>query len=73
MTYGGRKYLIDICYTLTKTLGVSIEPNFDPDRKGDIKNSDADISKARLLLGCDPDHDFSRGLNEAIEWYKENL
>ena len=73
VAYGGREYLIDIYYTLTKALGVNIEPNFGPDRKGDIKHSNADISKARRLLGYDPDYDFSKGLNEAIEWYKVNL
>lgn len=73
IAYGGREYLIDIYYTLTKALGKDIEPKFGPDRKGDIKHSNADISKARYLLGYDPQYDFERGLNEAIEWYKETL
>lgn len=73
VAYGGREYLIDIYNTLTKALGKNIEPNFGPDRKGDIKHSNADISKGRELLGYDPDYDFAKGLNEAIEWYKENL
>lgn len=73
IAYGGREYLIDIYHTLTKALGKDIEPKFGPDRKGDIKHSNADISKARTLLGYDPDYDFARGLAEAIDWYKENL
>ena len=73
IAYGGREYLIDIYHTLTKVLDKDIEPHFGPDRKGDIKHSNADISKARKLLGYDPDYDFASGLNEAIEWYKENL
>ncbi len=73
VAYGGREYLIDIYYGLTKALGVDVEPNFGPDRKGDIKHSHADISKAKRLLGYDPDWDFSRGIAAAIEWYKENL
>ena len=73
IAYGGREYLIDIYYTLTKALGKDIEPNFGPDRKGDIKHSNANIQKAKDLLGYDPDYDFARGLNEAVEWYKENL
>ena len=73
IAYGGREYLIDIYYTLTKALGKDIEPNFGPDRKGDIKHSNADISAARELLGYDPDYDFAKGLNEAIAWYRENL
>lgn len=73
IAYGGREYLINIYHTLTKALGKNIEPHFGPDRKGDIKHSNADISKARKLLGYDPDYDFAKGLNEAIEWYRENL
>lgn len=73
VAYGGREYLIDIYYGLTKALGIDIEPNFGPDRKGDIKHSNADISKAKRLLGYAPDWDFSRGIAAAIEWYKNNL
>lgn len=35
-------------FGLTKALGVDVEPNFGPDRKGDIKHSNADISKAKI-------------------------
>ena len=73
IAYGGREYLIDIYYTLTKALEKDIEPNFGPDRKGDIKHSNADISAAREMLSYAPDYDFAKGLNEAIAWYKENL
>lgn len=73
IAYGGREYLIDIYYGLTKALNVVIEPIFGPDRKGDIKHSNADISKAKNLFGYDPDWSFERGINAAIEWYKENL
>lgn len=73
IAYGGREYLIDIYEGLTKALGVDIEPIYGPDRKGDIKHSNADISKARRLLGYDPDWSFERGIQAAIGWYKENL
>ncbi|HNX14711.1 MAG TPA: SDR family oxidoreductase [Oscillospiraceae bacterium] len=73
IAYGDQEYLIDIYNSLTKVLGKNIQPIFGPDRKGDIKHSNADISKARNLLGYDPDYSFSKGLNEAISWYKENL
>lgn len=73
IAYGGREYLIDIYYGLTKALGVDIEPNFGPDRKGDIKHSNADISKAKRLLGYDPSYSFKDGIALAIEWYKDNL
>ncbi len=73
VAYGGREYLIDIYYDLTKALGKNIEPHFGPDRPGDIKHSNADISKAKRMLGYDPQYDFAKGLAEAIDWYKANL
>lgn len=73
IAYGGREYLIDIYYELCKALGKEIEPNFGPDRVGDIKHSNADISKAENLLGYHPEYDFASGIALAINWYKENL
>lgn len=70
---GGRVFLIDLYRGLCDALGVSIEPVFGPPRKGDIRDSNADISKARKLLGYDPDYDFEKGIALAIDWYKENL
>ena len=58
---------------LFNALGMDMDPNFGPDRAGDIKHSNADISKARRLLGYDPQWDFRRGIDAAIAWYKENL
>ena len=79
IAYGGREYLIDIYYGLAEALGVKDkdgncpEPNFGPDRAGDIKHSNADISKAKKKLGYEPEWDFERGIQAAIEWYRENL
>ncbi len=73
IAYGGREYLNDIYFGLTKALGVDIQPIYGPDRKGDIKHSNADIGKAKTMIGYDPDWSFQRGIAAAIEWYKENL
>ena len=73
IAYGGREYLIDIYHAICQALGKDIEPIFGPTRPGDIKHSNADISKAKELLGYAPTHNFEQGLKEAIEWYKENL
>lgn len=71
IAYGGREFLIDIYEQLCMALDKKIEAKFGPEREGDIKHSNADISKAIKLLGYDPDYDFAKGLSEAIEWYKE--
>ncbi len=73
IAYGSREYLIDIYYKLCKALDKDIEPIFGPERPGDIRHSNADISKARKLLGYEPGWSFERGIEAAIEWYKENL
>ncbi|WP_442594317.1 SDR family oxidoreductase [Neobacillus sp. D3-1R] len=73
VAYGGREYLIDIYFGLVKALNKDIQPIFGPERKGDIKHSNADISKAKEMLGYEPDWSFERGIEEAIEWYKESL
>lgn len=72
IAYGGQEYLIDIYYMISEALGVEIQPEFGPERPGDIKHSNADISKACKLLGYDPDWDFESGLKESIEWYRCN-
>ncbi len=70
---GGREYLIDVYNQLCDALGTKVEPIFGPERKGDIRDSNADISKARKLLGYDPQIDFAKGIHLAIDWYVKNL
>jgi UDP-N-acetylglucosamine 4-epimerase len=73
VAFGGREKIIDVYYVLCEALGQKIEPLFAPDREGDIKHSNADIGKARELIGYNPTWDFASGISEAINWYKENL
>lgn len=73
VAFGGREYLIDIYHNLCEALGMEVEPVFGPDRAGDIKHSNADIGKAKQMLGYDPSWSFEKGIAAAIEWYKENL
>ena len=73
IAYGGQEYLIDLYNEICKLLGKDIKPNYGPDRPGDIKHSNADISKARKLLGYDPEYSFADGIKLAIDWYKANL
>lgn len=42
-------------------------------RPGDIKHSQADISKAKNTLGYCPSHNLRQGLNEAMPWYLRNI
>ena len=42
-------------------------------RSGDVLHSQADIAKARRLLGYEPSHDLGQGLDEALGWYRQHL
>lgn len=73
IAYGGQVELLDVYRELETLVGVKLEPNFGPDREGDIKHSNADISKASNLLGYEPDYSFTEGIKEAVNWYKKNV
>lgn len=73
IAYGGRETLLDVYHGLTKALQVDIAPIHGPDRAGDIRHSNADISKAKELLGYQPEWSFADGIKEAIVWYRNNL
>lgn len=73
IAYGGREYLIDVYNSLNDALNKHIEPIYGPERVGDIRHSNADISKAKRMLGYEPEYSFAEGVKLAIEWYKENL
>ncbi|RJG08093.1 SDR family oxidoreductase [Noviherbaspirillum cavernae] len=42
-------------------------------REGDVRHSQADISKATTLLGFEPSHRVAEGLKATMDWYKKNL
>ncbi|MET0106698.1 MAG: NAD-dependent epimerase/dehydratase family protein [Sedimenticola sp.] len=45
------------------------EPEYVDFRAGDVRHSQADISKARTLLGYEPTHNFAQGLQETVDWF----
>jgi UDP-N-acetylglucosamine 4-epimerase len=47
----------------------SIKPNYGSFRKGDVRHSLADISRAQNLLEYDPEYDLAQGIKESISWY----
>lgn len=50
-----------------------IEVIHGPNRQGDIPHSLANVDKARVLLGYDPQYNMRNGLKEAVKWYWSNL
>lgn len=55
---------------INKILDTSITPVYEKERKGDVKHSIADISKAKNLLGYEPTTSFEEGLKKTIEIMK---
>jgi nucleoside-diphosphate-sugar epimerase len=67
---GGRISLLELVRALQTILGVDLPPTFGPPREGDVRDSQADIFKARKLLGFDPTTPFDEGLKRTVEWYR---
>ena len=65
---GERISLIGLLQTLNRILGTAIDPIFKESRAGDVRDSQADIDKARTLLGYAPTVSFEEGLARTIEW-----
>ena len=69
---GRRVSLNRLFSTLRDLMGASVEPEHGPAREGDVRDSQADISLARHVLGYTPLVEFEEGLQRTVEWYKQN-
>ena len=70
----GEKISVNQLYDIIASLGGSdVKPIHRETRAGDIRNSLADISKAKNLLGYNPQIKVKAGLEIAFEWYKKNF
>jgi UDP-N-acetylglucosamine/UDP-N-acetyl-alpha-D-glucosaminouronate 4-epimerase len=67
---GGRVSLNKVVELLGKISGHPMEAKHDPNREGDIRDSQADITAARNFLGYTAPVDFEEGLRRTFEWYK---
>ena len=67
---GSRITLNQVIRLLSKISGQQIDAAYDPPRNGDIRDSQADISLARRVLGYEPKVHFEEGLRRTWEWYR---
>ncbi len=71
---GGSISVNKIFTEIAKALGKEgISPKYAPPRKGDIKHSRADISKARKTLGFEPVVSFEEGMQKTVAWYRKKF
>jgi len=62
--------LLDLLKELNTIFGKNIQPNFQPARAGDVRDSLADISRARSALGYEPKVLLAEGLRRTVEFYR---
>jgi nucleoside-diphosphate-sugar epimerase len=67
---GGRISLLELIRSLQMILKANVSPEFGPAREGDIRESQADIGKARKLLGFSPSVPFDEGLRQTVAWFQ---
>ncbi len=67
---GQQLTLLDLVAAINRVLGTNIEPSFADARVGDVRESLADISIARELLGYEPTVSFDEGLRQSIDYYR---
>ena len=73
VAYGSSTSLNQLFELIKEKLNSSLSPEYKDERKGDIKNSLANISKAKRHLGYDALVDLQEGITITISWYKSNL
>jgi nucleoside-diphosphate-sugar epimerase len=68
----GRVSLNQLFKTLRGLVGANVEPIYEKPRAGDVRDSQADISKAARLLGYKPLVSFEQGLKNTVEWFRSS-
>jgi nucleoside-diphosphate-sugar epimerase len=67
---GGRISLNQLFHELRDLTGARVDPTYVEPRAGDVRDSQADIGKARRLLGYEPLVGLADGLRKTVEWYR---
>jgi UDP-glucose 4-epimerase len=67
---GGRISLNELFKAVRDLTGATVDPIYEETRAGDVRDSQADIEKARVLLGYSPSVPFEKGLEKTVEWFR---
>jgi UDP-glucose 4-epimerase len=70
---GRRTSLREVLDCLNVLLDTAIAPTFGPPRIGDVRHSQADITRAIRELGYEPTTDMATGLRHCVEWWRQNV
>lgn len=69
VAWGNRISVNDLAVLLAKILGSDRRPVYEPARPGDVRDSQADSSRAQNILGWTPRVPFEDGLRRTVEWF----
>ncbi|QYZ78441.1 SDR family oxidoreductase [Methanofollis formosanus] len=69
---GERIDLLELASTIMEIVGKVLEPIHEAPRPGDVRDSLADISRAREAFGYAPEYDLKTGLMETITWFRNH-
>lgn len=70
---GSRLSLNELFRAVRALIGSSVNVSYGPARAGDVRDSQADISRARELLGYEPSVSFEEGLRRTVDWYRTQV
>jgi UDP-N-acetylglucosamine/UDP-N-acetyl-alpha-D-glucosaminouronate 4-epimerase len=70
LAYGQSHTLREVLTLLEQRAGRSVQPAYGPPRRGDVRHSLADITRAQTLLGYAPKVGFLQGLERTFDWYR---
>ena len=70
IAFGEQTSLNQLFESLKEVAGSDLAPKYGPERRGDVKHSLADISKATSMLGYHPAMNVKQGLRVTFEWYR---
>ncbi len=69
----GERFTINqLFYAIRDLVGGNVEPTYRESRNGDVRDSLADISKAKAYLGYEPQMTMQEGMQPTLEWFKKN-
>jgi UDP-N-acetylglucosamine/UDP-N-acetylgalactosamine 4-epimerase len=71
IAFGEQTSLNQLLEYIKEVAGSDLAPRYGVERKGDVKHSLANISKARDLIGYHPSISVKQGLRTAFEWYRQ--
>jgi UDP-glucose 4-epimerase len=71
MAEGRQTSLLQLLTLLSDLLGMPVNPDFQPFRPGDVRESLADLTLTRSVLGFEPTTSLEEGLRSTIEYYRK--